>query len=445
MPSVFVVSLGCAKNLVDAEIMLGSLRKSGFEPAVESKTADCILINTCSFLSASRQEARQEIRKAVKNKKEGAVVAVTGCFVSSHPEKLQKLFPGVRIFIPFARIPETGQICLAALKKRGRVLLPAYLKKTFLYDSGMPRVLATLPHQAYIKIGDGCDNCCSYCLIPSIRGNFRSRPLKDIVLEAKKLAALGVREINLISQDTTRYGEDLYGRPVLAKLLKELVKVKGIDWLRVLYMYPSRVTDELLETMAGLKKVAPYFDIPLQHTEDRLLKLMRRTYLKEDIEKLLERIKRKVKNAVIRTTLITGFPGETRQEFEAMLAFIGRVKFNKLGVFAFSKEKGTPAYALPGGVSEPEKKRRLKALMTGQQKVSLQLNKEKIGSKIEVLVDTLKNGTAAGRTLGDAPDVDGRVYFPVVTGDNRILPGDIITVKVLKALPYDLIGEAFGD
>ncbi len=444
MPLVSVVSLGCAKNLVDSEIILGSFRKSGFEITGEQSTADCILVNTCSFLSASRQEAAREIKKALKNKKKGSLLAVAGCFVASHGEELRKLFPEVKIFIPFSSIPEAGKLCLEALKNTGAAV-PLSPENKFLYDSGMPRVLATLPHYAYVKIAEGCDNCCSYCLIPSIRGHFRSRPLEDIILEAKKLAALGVREINLISQDTTRYGEDLYRKPALSKLLKALVRIKGVAWIRVLYMYPSRVTDELIEAVGKLDKVAPYFDIPLQHTENRILRSMGRTYLKEDIEKLLQKIRGRIKNAVIRTTLITGFPGETKQEFKALLEFIGRVKFDKLGVFVFSKEKGTPAALMPGLVSGPEKLRRFKALMKAQQKISLRLNKEKIGSKIEVLVDTVVNGLAEGRRPVDAPDVDGRVYFQERKTGGGIFPGKLVAVKVVKALPYDLLGEVFED
>lgn len=443
MPLVCVVSLGCAKNLVDTEVMLGSLRKSGFDITGDQAAADCILVNTCSFLSASRKEAIAEIRRAFKSRKKGAVVAIAGCFVASHAKELNKLFPKNAVFIPFSSIPETGKLCLEALRKRARRVL--YSKeKTFLYDSRMPRALATLPHYAYIKIADGCDNHCSYCLIPSIRGRFRSRPLKDIILEAKKLAATGVRELNLISQDTTRYGEDLYGKPALSELLIELAKIKGIAWLRVLYMYPSRVTDELLAAMTKNKKIAPYFDIPLQHTEDRILKLMNRSYLKTDIENLLKKVRSRVKNSVIRTTLITGFPGEMKKEFKAMLEFIKHEKIDKLGVFAYSKEKGTPSFLMAGMVGELEKKKRLNALMKAQQKVSLQLNKEKIGSKIEILVDTIVDGAAAGRRQVDAPDVDGRVHFSVPAGaDCR--PGDIVLVKVIKTLPYDLIGEAVED
>src|SRR3989339_134952 len=353
MPSVSVISLGCAKNLVDTEVMLGSLRKSGFEITNEQDAADVIIINTCSFLSASRKEAEAEIKFALKNKKKGALVAVSGGFVGSNGKELKILFPKVDVFLSFSSIPLTGKICLSALHQTGETKIHAD-DKTFIYNSKMPRVLATLPHYAYVKIADGCDNCCSYCLIPSIRGHFRSRKKEDIVAEVKTLALLGVKEINLISQDTTGYGEDIYCKPALPGLLRELSKIKGVKWIRLLYLYPSRITDGLLDVMATLPKVAPYFDIPLQHTRSR------------------------VKNAVLRTTLITGFPGETKVEFQNMLEFIKEAKFDKLGVFEYSKEKGTRAYTLSGAVSNSEKTRRKNLLMKAQQKVSLQLNKSKI-------------------------------------------------------------------
>ncbi|MFH1073617.1 MAG: 30S ribosomal protein S12 methylthiotransferase RimO, partial [Candidatus Firestonebacteria bacterium] len=406
----------------------------------EQDLADIILINTCSFLSDSRKEAASEIKFAVKNKKQGAKVAVAGCFVGSQGKELKKFFPEIDIFLPFSSIPEAGKICLAALSKGGKIKTRKD-DKSFIYNSKLPRVLATLPHYAYVKIADGCDNCCSYCLIPSIRGSFRSRKTEDIIKEVEKLAALGVREINLISQDTTKYGEDIYNKLALPGLLKKLSKIKGIIWVRLLYLYPGRVTDELLDVIASHKKIVPYFDIPLQHTESRILKLMGRFYDKGDIEVLLEKIKKRMKNAVIRTTLITGFPGETKEEFLSMLKFVRKVKFDKLGVFEYSREKGTRAYSMPEGINNSEKTKRKNMLMKVQQKISLQLNKAKIGSKIKVLTDTVVNKTATGRRFADAPDVDGRVYFQAGSG---IKSGDFTTVKVRKALSYDLIGEEVG-
>jgi len=440
MPSVTVISLGCAKNLVDTEVMLGSLRKSGFEITNEQDSADIILINTCSFLSASRKEAASEIKFALKNKKTGAKVVVAGCFVGRQGNELKKLFPEIDIFLPFSSIPDAGKICLTALSKTGKIKIKSD-DKTFIYNSKLPRVMATLPHYAYVKIADGCDNSCSYCLIPSIRGSFRSRKKEDIVAEVKTLALLGVKEINLISQDTTGYGEDIYCKPALPGLLRELSKINGVKWIRLLDLYPSRITDELLDVMASLPKIAPYFDIPLQHTESRILKQMGRFYNKNDIAVLIKKIRSRVKNAVLRTTLITGFPGETKEEFQNMLEFIKEFKFDKLGVFEYSKEKGTRAYTLSGTVSNSEKTRRKNLLMKAQQKVSLQLNKSKIGSKIQVLTDTVVNKTATGRRAADAPDVDGRVYFYAGSG---VKAGDLVAVKVKKALPYDLIGEAVG-
>ena len=440
MFTVAVVSLGCAKNLVDTEVMLGALRKSGFELTQEQQAADVILINTCSFLQDSRKEASLEIKKAVKNKKRGAIVAVAGCFVSSHGKDLKKLFPRVDLFLSFSGIPEAGKLCLQALKKNKA---PQILKdnKNYIYNNKAPRVLATLPHYAYVKIADGCDNCCAYCLIPSIRGNFRSRKIEDITAEVRKLVALGVKEINLISQDTTCYGEDIYRKPALPGLLKKLAKIKDLKCIRLLYLYPSRVTDELLETISSLKIIAPYFDIPLQHTESRLLQLMGRFYGKEEIENLIFKIRKQVKNAVLRTTLITGFPGETEKEFKKMLEFIRKIKFDKLGVFEYSREKNTRAYLLPGNIKKAEKTRRKELLMKAQQKISLELNKDRLGSKIKVLTDTVVNQTASGRRSVDAPDVDGRVYF---RAGEEVKPGDLVTVKVVKALPYDLIGEIVG-
>jgi ribosomal protein S12 methylthiotransferase len=434
---VGLISLGCSKNLVDSEVMLGILKENGCVITNKSGEADILIINTCSFIKDAAKESEATIREFLKAKKTGRKVIVTGCLVQKEGAALLKRCPGVDAFLGVSEFHRIAEYIGKPLKKKLCVSPPG-----FLYDEKTPRVLATPAHSAYIKIAEGCNNRCNYCSIPSIRGPLKSRKIESIVNEAKNLAATGVKEINLISQDTTNYGKDLYGRPKLVELLRKLVAVKGAKWIRLLYLYPSRVTGELVALIKKDKKILPYFDISLQHVNDDILRSMGRRYSKHEAEELIRKLRSKIPGAVLRTTFITGYPGETKEKFRELKTFVIKARFDRLGVFAYSKEKGTVSGDLGGQVGEQTAGKRKDILMRIQQDISLELNKRKIGSKIEVLVDRVLEGFAEARSAGDAPDVDGRVI--IMPDGGKIEPGEIVKVRVTKAGAYDLIGVLDG-
>jgi ribosomal protein S12 methylthiotransferase len=431
-----VISLGCPKNLIDSEIILGNLVKSGFILTDSIRNADLVIINTCAFIQPAVREAKEKIKKILSYKRKGKInkVIITGCLVQRYKKALEKEFPEVDGFLGIdylSMIPKIAQ---------GQIEPKTFVRKPFLLCSYRePRLLSTPHHYAYLKIADGCDNRCAYCLLPSIRGRFRSRKLEDIVEEARMLAASGVKELILVAQDTTLYGQDIYHKPMPAKLLRTLSRIKNLIWIRLLYTHPAHFTKELIETIEELPNVAKYVDLPLQHISDRILARMNRKVTRKDIEKLLDRL-RKIDGLVIRTSFIVGFPSESEKEFSELLDFIRVTKFDHLGCFIYSREKGTAAYRLRNQITEKVKLERFNEIMSAQKSISQKRLKGFVGKRVRVLLDTLsskKGYDYVGRTEGDAPEIDGLVY---VKSKNQV-PGNFITVKVIGTSNYDLFAK----
>lgn len=433
---VGLVSLGCAKNQVDGEMLLAALESGGFQ-AVSPEEADIVLINTCGFIDSAKKESIEAILDFAQLKAQGQVkkLVVTGCLAERYREEIHKELPEVDgVF----GIGANGDIT-ACVKE----MLAAGFTQRFPEKSAMPlcgaRRLSTQPFTAYLKIAEGCDNRCTYCAIPLIRGGYRSRTLESIEEEARQLVSGGVKELVLIAQDTTRYGLDLYGRYALAQLLTRLCAIEGLVWLRVLYCYPDSITDELLDVMAREEKVVPYMDIPLQHASGKILRAMNRRGSRESLTALMEKIRQKVPGVVLRTTLITGFPGETQEDFEELAQFVKDVAFQRLGCFPYSQEEGTPAAQLPGQLDEEEKERRAQLITETQLGIMERQGQELIGRRLTVLTEGFEEESGAwfGRSYMDAPDVDGRVYF---TAAQPPAPGDFVEVLVEDCLD----GEVFG-
>ncbi|NBK78980.1 30S ribosomal protein S12 methylthiotransferase RimO [bacterium D16-76] len=434
--TVGLVSLGCAKNQVDGEMLLAALESGGFQ-AVSPEEADIVLINTCGFIDSAKKESIEAILDFAQLKAQGQVkkLVVTGCLAERYREEIHKELPEVDgVF----GIGANGDIT-ACVKE----MLAAGFTQRFPEKSAMPlcgaRRLSTQPFTAYLKIAEGCDNRCTYCAIPLIRGGYRSRTLESIEEEARQLVSGGVKELVLIAQDTTRYGLDLYGRYALAQLLTRLCAIEGLAWLRVLYCYPDSITDELLDVMAREEKVVPYMDIPLQHASGKILRAMNRRGSRESLTALMEKIRQKVPGVVLRTTLITGFPGETQEDFEQLAQFVKEVAFQRLGCFPYSQEEGTPAAQLPGQLDEEEKERRAQLITETQLGIMERQGQELIGRRLTVLTEGFEEESGAwfGRSYMDAPDVDGRVYF---TAAQPPAPGDFVEVLVEGCLD----GEVFG-
>ena len=434
--TVGLVSLGCAKNQVDGEMLLAALESGGFQ-AVSPEEADIVLINTCGFIDSAKKESIEAILDFAQLKAQGQVkkLVVTGCLAERYREEIHKELPEVDgVF----GIGANGD--MAACVKE---MLASGFTQRFPEKSAMPlcgaRRLSTQPFTAYLKIAEGCDNRCTYCAIPLIRGGYRSRPLESIEEEARQLVSGGVKELVLIAQDTTRYGLDLYGRYALAQLLTRLCAIEGLAWLRVLYCYPDSITDELLDVMAREEKVVPYMDIPLQHASEKILRAMNRRGSRESLTALMEKIRQKVPGVVLRTTLITGFPGETQEDFEQLAQFVKDVAFQRLGCFPYSQEEGTPAAQLPGQLDEEEKERRAQLITETQLGIMERQGQELIGRRLTVLTEGFEEESGAwfGRSYMDAPDVDGRVYF---TAAQPPAPGDFVEVLVEDCLD----GEVFG-
>ncbi len=434
--TVGLVSLGCAKNQVDGEMLLAALESGGFQ-AVSPEEADIVLINTCGFIDSAKKESIEAILDFAQLKAQGQVkkLVVTGCLAERYREEIHKELPEVDgVF----GIGANGD--MAACVKE---MLASGFTQRFPEKSAMPlcgaRRLSTQPFTAYLKIAEGCDNRCTYCAIPLIRGGYRSRPLESIEEEARQLVSGGVKELVLIAQDTTRYGLDSYGRYALAQLLTRLCAIEGLVWLRVLYCYPDSITDELLDVMAREEKVVPYMDIPLQHASEKILRAMNRRGSRESLTALMEKIRQKMPGVVLRTTLITGFPGETQEDFEQLAQFVKDVAFERLGCFPYSQEEGTPAAQLPGQLDEEEKERRAQLITETQLGIMERQGQELIGRRLTVLTEGFEEESGAwfGRSYMDAPDVDGRVYF---TAAQPPAPGDFVEVLVEDCLD----GEVFG-
>jgi ribosomal protein S12 methylthiotransferase len=434
------VSLGCPKNLVDSERMLGLLAQAGYVLVPEGQEADLAIVNTCGFIDEARQESLGVIRELIDRKRQGRVkgVVVAGCLAERQRDLLLDEVPEVdQIVGVFGReeIVQVAERVLGGLEEQRTLFRPAPIRA----QDDRARLRITPRHLAYLKVSEGCDRLCTFCAIPAMRGKHVTKPIERVVEEARELAADGVRELNLVAQDMTYYGIDLYGRPRLAELLRALDQVEGIAWIRVLYNYPMYFTDELYATLASATKVLPYLDIPLQHINDRLLRAMNRRHTRAQTEEIIDRLRATIPNLVLRTTFIVGFPGETEAEFEELLEFVERTKFERLGVFTYSYEPGTPATRLPDHWPEEVKAERRDRLMAAQQAIAFAFNQSLVGRTLDVLID----GPAAegqenlwiGRTFADAPDVDGVTY---VQGA-RLTPGDLVPAEIVAAEGYDLV------
>lgn len=432
MKQIALINHGCAKNLVDSELMLGLLIKNGYNITLDESKADYVIINTCSFIHDAEKESVASIFDMIKANKK---VIITGCLSQKYKKELQQLIPEA---IAFLGTSDTDKI-VDVLKKadKNEVYYNVNEKPEYKYLENVKRQQITMGASSYVKIAEGCDFNCGYCIIPKLRGPYKSRKIENIVNEVKELAEKGVSEIVLIAQDTTSYGKDIYSKPSLCLLLEELNKIENLNWIRIMYTYPSLLTDELLMTINKLDKVVKYIDVPLQHVSKNMLIQMNRPV--ENYKKLIKRIRKYIKNVAIRTTFIVGYPSETEEDFNELCDFVKEMKLDRVGVFEFSREKNTKADKLKPQINAKEKRRRKKCLMEIQQKISKKLNENLKGKKIDCIVEAIdQNGTVIGRTYKDAPEVDGLIY---ITTNKTVTPGDIIKVKINGAVEYDLTGS----
>lgn len=437
MKKVALISLGCPKNLVDSETMLAALADHGLCPVAEPEEADLLLINTCGFIESAKREGIEQILAAAELKRQGKIqrILVTGCLSQRYREEIAEEFPEVDGFLGTtseARVAEAADEVLAGRK------FAAFDGET---DSPLfgPRILSTPSYTAYLKIAEGCNNRCTYCAIPLIRGPLRSQPIDDLLDQARALSEAGVQELILIAQDTTAYGNDR-GERALVPLLERLCELP-FHWIRLLYCYPERIGDDLIACMKAHPQILPYFDIPMQHCDGAILRAMRRPGNEASLRELIEKLRRELPEAVLRTTLIVGFPGETDEQFERLCEFVKEMRFDKLGAFAYSPEEGTEAAEMLGQIDEEVKQARLDALMALQSRLSEEILTERVGQVSEVLCEGFdeESDCYVGRTAGDAPDVDGKVFF---RSREEVLPGQFVRVEIKSALTYDLVGEA---
>lgn len=433
------ISLGCPKNLLDTENMLYLLAENGFEIVAEDVDADVIIINTCAFIESAKQEAIDNILDVAWLKENHTLkgIVVTGCLAERYRDEVLERMPEVDCVIGTGSVGSIVEAVNAAYKGERFTAFDDVNKAPFQSN----RIITTPEYFAYLKIAEGCDNCCTYCVIPQIRGGFRSRPMDDIVGEARDLAALGVKEICLVAQDTTRYGEDLYGTYCLDSLLAALSEVEGIEWIRLMYCYADRLTDGVINELANNPKVVKYIDLPLQHISDTVLTRMNRRDTEQSIRETLQKLRSKVPDICIRTTFITGFPGETEEDFEKLLAFIKEMRFEKLGVFEYSREENTPAYDMPDQIPEKLKRKRYDILMREQRKINKQNNERCVGKIMCVLCEGYDKAaeTYFGRSYADAPDIDGKVFF---SAPRRLRDGEMVDVEITEVFDYDLRGRA---
>ncbi len=433
-----IVSLGCAKNQVDAEMLLYTLKQRGFTIVNDPAKADAVIVNTCGFIDSAKQESIDEIIELGKLKREGTIKAiiVTGCLAERYQNEITKQLYEVDAAIGIGANEKIADVTLDALNGKKTELFP---DKLSLPLSG-GRVQSTPPYTAYLKVSEGCDNRCTYCAIPLIRGRFRSRTIEDVLDEAKDLAAHGVVELNVIAQDTTRYGEDLYGEPQTAKLLSELCKIDGFKWIRLLYCYPDRVTDELIDVIAREDKIVKYIDIPLQHCNGEILRNMNRRGDRQSLTALLNKIRDRIPGVIFRSTFITGFPGETEEQFEELAEFAGEIRFQRLGCFPYSVEEDTKAAEFPNQIDEETKQKRADIIMENQQNVMAEYCEGLIGTKLEVLVEGWDRIAECwyGRSYADAPEVDGCVFF--TAEDKKPVIGEFVTVKIEDCMGIDPVG-----
>jgi ribosomal protein S12 methylthiotransferase len=440
-----VVTLGCPKNLVDSERMLGRLKLDGYRFVSEPEQADFVLINTCGFLRAARRESLDVIDEMLELKRQGILrgVIVTGCLAERDKTALLESRPGIDQLVGvFSReeISRAADRLMRGIDDERAVFRPAPSHPPV--DGGRFRL--TPSHVAYLKIAEGCDRLCTFCSIPAMRGKYASKPQDDVIAEAQELASAGTRELILVAQDLTYYGRDLDGGPGLASLLGRLEEVDGVEWIRLMYLYPEFISDELIDTVAVSHKVLPYIDLPLQHINDSVLRRMNRGVGRKDTEALLDRLRERIEDLVVRTTMIVGFPGETEGQFEELLEFVRRRRFPRLGVFNYSSEPDTPAARLDGRLPEDVKRSRRDRLMTAQQEIAFAWNEAQVGRRMDVLIDDCvpeEDNAYVGRTYADAPEIDGAVY---VTGEG-LAAGQIVSCEIVAARQYDLIGAAIAE
>ena len=437
------VSLGCPKNQLDTEVMLHEVLQAGYEITPEETEADIVIINTCAFIESAKQEAIDNILDVAWLKKHNNLQAiiVTGCLAERYREEIFKELPEVDALLGVGSIHNIVEAIKAVETKAGRKKKYASFEDKEQVRLGGDRVLTTPEYTAYLKIAEGCDNRCAYCAIPAIRGKFRSRPMEDLVAEAKQLEELGVRELNIVAQDITRYGLDMYGEYRLAELLHRITEATAIPWIRLLYCYPDKITDELVAEMRDNPRIVKYIDMPMQHISDHMLTAMNRHGDSALIRSVVEKLRREIPEIVIRTTFITGFPGETEEDFEELCTFVREMEFDHVGVFPYSREEDTPAYDFPDQIDSQVAQDRADMIMADQMEINARKNEAKVGKIIKVLCEDYDAVSEIhfGRSEADAPEIDGKVYF---RAPGRIAPGSFMYVKIREVSEYDLIGRA---
>ena len=437
--NILFISLGCDKNLVDTEVMLGLLASKGHQMVDDERDADVIVINTCCFIHDAKEESIQNILEMAELKKEGRLKAliVTGCLAQRYKEEIIEEIPEVDAVLGTTSYDKILDAIDEALKGHHHVEMTDIDALPYVDTK---RLVTTGGHFAYLKIAEGCDKHCTYCIIPKIRGNFRSVPMERLIKEAEELAEQGVKELILVAQETTLYGKDIYGEKSLHKLLKELCKIAGIQWIRILYCYPEEITDELIQVMKEEKKICHYLDLPIQHASDEILKRMGRRTSKAQLKEIIGKLREEIPDITLRTTLITGFPGETEEQHEELMEFVDEMEFDRLGVFTYSPEEDTPAALMDNQIEEEVKEDRQAELMELQQDIAFDLAEDMIGKEVLVLIEgkVADENAYVGRTYKDAPNVDGLIF---VNTEEELMSGDFARVKVTGALEYDLIGE----
>ena len=437
---IAMVSLGCPKNQVDAEIMLYRLKEAGYEITGNEGEADLVIVNTCGFIEDAKREAIDNILELGQLKEDGSLkgLIVTGCLAERYKNEVIDEMPEIDALLGIGCNADIVSVVERVLSGEKGIALFAEKEKL---DMDSDRILATPRYTAYLRVADGCDNCCTYCTIPSIRGHFRSRTMESVLDEANRLAKRGVRELVVIAQDTTRYGEDIYGKLMLAELLNKLCEIDGIEWIRILYAYPERITDELLDTMASQPKIMKYIDIPIQHCNGEVLRNMNRRGDRRSLTELIAKIRAKMPDVAIRTTLITGFPGETEEQFTELCEFVNEIGFDRLGCFAYSAEEGTPAAEMDNQCEKSVKERRAEVIMNDQLRIISKKNQEKIGKTLDILVEGYDNYIRCcfGRSYADAPEIDAKIFF--APSSPRPSEGDIVKVEIFDTIEYDLLGQ----
>ena len=437
--NILFISLGCDKNLVDSEVMLGLLDKKGYQIVDSEEDADIIVVNTCCFIHDAKEESIQTILEMAEYKKEGKLKAliVTGCLAQRYQQEIIDEIPEVDAVLGTTSYDHIVEAVEEALAGNGHVVLEDV---DALPDVKEKRLVTTGGHYAYMKIAEGCDKHCTYCIIPKLRGNYRSVPMEKLLAEAKDLADQGVRELILVAQETTVYGKDLYGEKSLHKLLRELCKISGIQWIRILYCYPEEIYDELIQTIKEENKVCHYLDLPIQHASDAVLKRMGRRTSKAQLVEIIEKLRKEIPDISLRTTLITGFPGETQEQHEELKDFVDEMEFDRLGVFTYSPEEDTPAATMTEQIPEEVKEDRQAELMELQQEIAFDLAEDMVGREVLVMIEgkVADENAYVGRTYKDAPNVDGLIF---INTDEELMSGDFARVRVTGALEYDLIGE----